>query len=622
MQWRDFFLISILAAVVGAYLANAAIVGTATIKAPAVILTNNTGSITIINVTVTSPGIGNIVVLGPRSVGLNTQQSAQTAAQYAAAYLNISLSNYNFTYYIASPGGNVSGPSAGAAMTLLAISAISHRPLRNDFTITGTIGSDGSIGPIGGVYDKVGAATQNSLKLVLVPRVPTGSIQNLLYVAAQANYGIPVVQVSNISNAAYFAFNGKISGGNNMTSFPFYTNYRINNIPPSNMTCSNQCNTAVFNALVNATLNFTNSQISILSASASFNNVTAQLRQSVAQDTAIMQKGYYYTAANFAFLNYINAYYLNSRSISSGSALVTINNVKNLCQALVPPPLTTSNYDYVIGAELRQTWGNYTISSVLSGFNVSAINTDTLLNSMYSTAQASGWCRAAAFVYGAENDTSNTPLVASQALQGIALNRINRAAQTSPGIYLTTAQQAYKQANYPLAIFDADYAFAIANASTKFSGLSTTQLDSLAVALAKNSTYGAWATEFSKQAIFYAYQSQLAGNNATLAQGYATSAYSAALLAQQISTDTKVIGQNLVPISGPLGSQSVQLPNLVNYISGITKLIYSVLTLAIIVLVINIVLLAVILKRMHRHTNELKMHAEALSGLRKRRGKK
>ncbi len=43
-------------------------------------------------------------------------------------------------------------------MTLLAISALSHKQLRQDFTMTGTGGCGERPGEVGGVYDKVGAA--------------------------------------------------------------------------------------------------------------------------------------------------------------------------------------------------------------------------------------------------------------------------------------------------------------------------------------------------------------------------------------------------------------------------------------------------------------------------------
>ncbi len=88
-------------------------VGFATIRAPAVIVTNNTGALTTINLTVTN-GNGNVSVVGPAEVGNSTIQSAYTAAQYTTYYLNLSFNGYNFVYSISNASENVSGPSAEA----------------------------------------------------------------------------------------------------------------------------------------------------------------------------------------------------------------------------------------------------------------------------------------------------------------------------------------------------------------------------------------------------------------------------------------------------------------------------------------------------------------------------
>ena len=143
------------------------LIGSASIRAPAVIITNNTGSLTNISVVVTS-GNGFVNVTGPRIVGASTLESAYTAAMYASNYTDHNFSHYNFTYSILNAGDNVSGPSAGAAMTILAISAITNKQIRNDFTMTGAISPNGSIGEIGGVYDKAGAAKNNAMQFILV----------------------------------------------------------------------------------------------------------------------------------------------------------------------------------------------------------------------------------------------------------------------------------------------------------------------------------------------------------------------------------------------------------------------------------------------------------------------
>ncbi len=199
-----FVMAVMLAAALGG-VAAAQTIGTAQINAPAVLLQNNTGVITTISLTV-SAGNGAVTVTGPSEVAASTIASAHTAAVAGTAYLGLNPNSYNFSYVIHDSMANVSGPSAGGAMAMLAVSALSGRQLRSDFTMTGTISANGSIGEIGGVVDKVGAARADGLALVLVPKVPSTSGEDELYMLAQTAYGIPVVQVVFFNESASYDF--------------------------------------------------------------------------------------------------------------------------------------------------------------------------------------------------------------------------------------------------------------------------------------------------------------------------------------------------------------------------------------------------------------------------------
>ena len=69
------------------------------------------------------------------------------------------------------PGGvPVDGPSAGAAMALAAISALSDRPTDGSCAVTGEITVHGSIRAVGGVPAKVDAAQESGLTRVYIPK--------------------------------------------------------------------------------------------------------------------------------------------------------------------------------------------------------------------------------------------------------------------------------------------------------------------------------------------------------------------------------------------------------------------------------------------------------------------
>jgi len=66
-------------------------------------------------------------------------------------------------------GGNIDGPSAGAALFLVMYSAITRTPLRQDIAITGEISVHGRIKAVGGIPEKIYGAKQAGISTVLIP---------------------------------------------------------------------------------------------------------------------------------------------------------------------------------------------------------------------------------------------------------------------------------------------------------------------------------------------------------------------------------------------------------------------------------------------------------------------
>ncbi len=550
MRASAYLLTAMFVAAVLVSVSSAGPVGFALIRAPAVIIYNNTGSLTTITLTITN-GNGTVNFVNASQIANDTHFSAYTAARYASQYTGKNFSKYDFTYSIEDGGSNVSGPSAGAAMTLLAISAFRNTPLRTSFTITGTISPGGSIGEIGGAIDKISAASGGGLTLMLVPWVPQGNIEQGIYYVGQEEYGIPVVEVSNISQAASYAF-GNSSGVPNEVTVNFTSQYNVNGLPAAPLNCSNGCDQAPFSALANYTIATTRSQIANISGFGA-GLVGRQLANVTNQATQIGDKGYLYVSADVAFLSYLDAFYISSYNMTRAEASSYMQGVQTGCSGLLAPQLTSDNYEYVIAAELRQGWANYTINSTISGFNTTGATRDDIVSAMYSVGQAQAWCGAVSTLYSYPYSASSAPVTFSQSLGHLAIERINRASQY-PGMYLTLAQAAYKAGNYPVAILDADYAYALSSSAQSAGSANVSALNTAAIAVANNSTYGAWATQFSNEALFYVYESSTASNS-TVAGFYADEAYASAKLASQLSADTQSIYASL--ISGSSTSSTV-----------------------------------------------------------------
>ena len=67
-------------------------------------------------------------------------------------------------------GGQIDGPSAGAAITVCIISALTKRPIRQDVAITGEISLRGKVKPVGGIFEKIYGARRKGIKLVAIPK--------------------------------------------------------------------------------------------------------------------------------------------------------------------------------------------------------------------------------------------------------------------------------------------------------------------------------------------------------------------------------------------------------------------------------------------------------------------
>jgi len=119
------------------------------------------------------PGKGRVLVQTTPLMGVVFQDAANTAVFVAENKTSRQMSSSDIIFSITAsnetPG--VDGPSAGALMTLLTISAIDNNTkLNNSITLTGTIDDEGNIGQIGGVLEKAKAAKAGGKTLFLIPR--------------------------------------------------------------------------------------------------------------------------------------------------------------------------------------------------------------------------------------------------------------------------------------------------------------------------------------------------------------------------------------------------------------------------------------------------------------------
>ena len=125
------------------------------------------------------PGGGRTLVQTKPLMGTVFQDAANTAVYVAQNRTGKQLSGSDVIFSIESQQEipSVDGPSAGALMTLLVISALEKLELKNDVTLTGTIDQYGHVGAIGGIIEKAKAANDSGKTLFLLPKENSELVQ-------------------------------------------------------------------------------------------------------------------------------------------------------------------------------------------------------------------------------------------------------------------------------------------------------------------------------------------------------------------------------------------------------------------------------------------------------------
>ncbi len=115
------------------------------------------------------PGDGEVYFSADPLTQIDTQGAARTAALVASYVLGKDPLSYNFYYRLESNSMIIGGPSAGAAMTAATMAAMLGKSIRQNVLITGMINPDGTIGPVGGIPEKLEAAAKGGAKIFLIP---------------------------------------------------------------------------------------------------------------------------------------------------------------------------------------------------------------------------------------------------------------------------------------------------------------------------------------------------------------------------------------------------------------------------------------------------------------------
>lgn len=200
-----------------------------TVYAPAVASTDEgyVGVISTITVTIQNNGSGRVFVDTLPLTQVDMQGSARLAVKVASALVrndeNCDVDPYTYDYFfvVRTTAPVIGGPSAGAIMTVATIALLENWTMDNQTIMTGMINPDASIGPIGGIPQKIDAAYSVGATKFLIPkgqgtytemvttvdssngwpRTITTPVTRSVADYAMDNYGIVVKEVAEINEA-------------------------------------------------------------------------------------------------------------------------------------------------------------------------------------------------------------------------------------------------------------------------------------------------------------------------------------------------------------------------------------------------------------------------------------
>ncbi len=127
------------------------------------------------------PGSGRVFLDTYPLTKMDTQISTRFAKEIACKHFKLDCNQYDFIFTIKAKSNIIGGPSAGAAIAALTTIAVLDLDYDQSITITATINSGGTIGPVGGVKEKLEAASKIDLKKVLITKGTGKQRQSLIF---------------------------------------------------------------------------------------------------------------------------------------------------------------------------------------------------------------------------------------------------------------------------------------------------------------------------------------------------------------------------------------------------------------------------------------------------------
>ncbi len=463
---------------------------------------------------------------------IDTQQSTKVATLVASNALHQSFNSTAILFKIRSSSvQSVEGPSGGLALSLLAYAELSGKHFRSDYTIsaTGTINPDGTVGLVGGVDNKLTAAKDVNVTLILIP-LGQSDADGIDY-SSSNDSKVKIIEVKNFSEAISIVF------AEPNTSLPVFNRTSYYDLKDARGTYPK---TLFLQKIATDQLD-----ISKKAFKSFLNNNNTQVQKSkrildrnIQEAQNALDKGYYYSAGNSAFILSIRFDVLAAlnKNLTKNEVLSLIQNeldMANLINFTIPSKKEVGLY---AGSIVRYYWAVDKLNNVKK--NIDSTSLEQLLNDIYA---AKYWIITAQKL----NDQikGGSDLLDETSMQKLAAEYIKNAeARNSTNQeflnHLRTTRQMFYDGKYVGSLYDSSFALSVDDADVAQANYGVSDLEKQVDTSPRISL---WGQLYYSQADYYL-QTKNAGNEADIVK----SAYLLSVLSKRIDAiDLKAAGNSL-----------------------------------------------------------------------------
>ncbi|MFH1520066.1 MAG: S16 family serine protease [Candidatus Micrarchaeota archaeon] len=476
----------------------------------------------LVNVTMRiAPGSGETYITVSPRIGTSTQESLQNAATYWQ-----SLSNNECDIFVSFPGRNtesIDGPSGGATFSLMIYALLSNNTIRDDSIITGSMDKFGNVGSVGGLYEKAKGVSSIGATYFITPE--ENLYETFMLKNAGEKYNITILQVKNMDEIIDFMIYDKPIEKTELDS---------KKRPIPNLTEYDYSGIERFKTVAEKIIDLENQTVSNMITNDNESMIVKEFFENeVSRQTIILDKGYLFTGANEAFVNYIDLSTIKAIIMGEINLPRKKENIERCLASISRPNMTDKNFEWIIGADLRQGWAYDKLSTTKIDGLLKEEEYFAYNEIMYSQA----WCEVGTGLIGAAepegieiNENEWREIAEKKLIQAKNIEMNDEDLKTR----LRIAEEAYGDGRYGAAIYDA--VFVIVN--------SQSLLDELNMSIINESRSSLWGQVYQSHAVFLYSQNQT------------KVAYITAKYAEELDDITEEMRRKLVPLNSSDETQS------------------------------------------------------------------